>query len=61
MQWQAPKGDAYTLRGYESYRDGKKKIFNSMTFSLKPISQFPKGMRKVFKFATFQILRYQIK
>ena len=44
-----PAGDAYTLLGYEKYRSGVKTIFNSMTFTDKPIARFPRGVKKEFE------------
>jgi hypothetical protein len=42
-----PAGDAYTLTGLEQSRDGVKKLFNAMLFK-HPVTQFPKGARKLF-------------
>ena len=42
-----PSGDAYTLTGFEKYRDGVKRVFNAMLFK-SPVTQFPKGARKLF-------------
>jgi hypothetical protein len=42
-----PPGDAYTLPGFEKYRDGVKKIFNAMLFK-SPLKKFPKGARVLF-------------
>ena len=43
-----PLGDAYILPGYESYRKGVKKVFNSLLFDEKPRNRMPKGVRKEF-------------
>jgi hypothetical protein len=42
-----PSGDAYTLSGFENYREGVKKVFNAMLFK-HPIVKFPKGARALF-------------
>jgi hypothetical protein len=42
-----PSGDAYTLPGLEQYREGVKRVFNAMLFK-SPVTQFPKGARKLF-------------
>jgi hypothetical protein len=42
-----PEGDAYTLPGLEKYRDGVKRVFNSMLFK-NPLNKFPKGVRALF-------------
>lgn len=43
-----PTDDAYTLPGLEYYRDGVKKVFNSLLFATKPLKRMPQGVRKVF-------------
>lgn len=43
-----PTGDAYTLTGFEHYRDGVKKVFNALLFDNKPRKSFPKGVNKLF-------------
>jgi hypothetical protein len=39
-------GDAYTLPGFEEYREGVKHVFNAMLNH--PLERFPKGTRKSF-------------
>ena len=40
--------DSYIVPGYEKYRSGIKKMFNSMTFTDGPLSRFPKNIKKEF-------------
>lgn len=39
-------GDAYSLPGMETYRDGVKRMFGAMMFSKKPMRQFPDGLEE---------------
>jgi hypothetical protein len=41
-----PPGDAYALPGLEEYREGVKKVFNTMLFK-HPVEKLPKGSRKL--------------
>src|SRR5262249_31241015 len=43
-----PPGDAYTLPGFEKYRDGVKTVFNAILFDKKPRKSFPKGEKVRF-------------
>ena len=43
-----PVGDAYALPGLEQYRDGVKKVFNSLLFDKGPRRSFPKGVNVLF-------------
>jgi len=43
-----PEGDLYTIPGFEAHREGIKKVMNSMVFSEKPLTRFPKDTRKLF-------------
>ena len=43
-----PPGDAYTLPGFEKYRDGVKKVFNALLFDEKPRKRFPKDVNVLF-------------
>jgi hypothetical protein len=43
-----PPGDAYTLPGFEHYRDGVKKVFNAMLFDKQRRTKFPKGTKEFF-------------
>ena len=44
--------DCYGISGYERYRKGTKKVFNSMPFADKPMTRFPKGVNQLFKEGT---------
>lgn len=44
---QPPPGDAYTLPGLETNREGVKKVFNAMLFK-HPVRRFPQGARMLF-------------
>ena len=41
--------DCYRIPNYERYRNGIKKVFNAMTFTEKPMTRYPKGVKQMFK------------
>jgi hypothetical protein len=43
-----PTGDAYTLPGLESHREGVKKVFNALLFDQDERTKFPKGTNVMF-------------
>ena len=41
--------DCYRIPNYDRYRNGIKKVFNAMTFAVKPVTRYPKGVKQMFK------------